>query len=68
MWKEEIKKQTQLQKDIEEFVNAIDRIQREIKRMNRLIATSPRADRELRKVFKSLQMAEDALRNIHDEE
>ena len=67
MWREEIKKQNQLQKNIEGFVDDIDSIQRRLEEMTRLVPISPRAGKELRKAFKALQIAEDALREMHDE-
>ncbi len=67
MWKEEIKKQNQLQKNIEGFVNDIDSIQRRLEEMTRFVSIPLGAGKELRKVFKALQMAEDALREMHDE-
>lgn len=67
MWKEEIKKQNQLQKNIEGFVNDIDSIQRRLEEMTRFVPIPPRAGKELRKVFKALDMAEEALRDMQDE-
>ena len=60
-------KQNQLQKNIRGFVDDIDSIQRRLEEMTRFVPIPPRAGKELKKAFKALQMAEDALRDMHDE-
>ena len=67
MWKDSIKKQNQLQKNIEGFIRDIDSIQSRLGEMTRFVPIPPMAAKELKKVFKALDMAEEALRDMHDE-
>ena len=66
-WKDEIKKENQLQKNIDGFINDVEEITKRLEEMTRFTPIPPKVGRELKKVFRALELTEESLRDMLDE-